>query len=85
MDRRASAPPDAGDVELDRHPTPISATNQPHLYFYASGRLGQRVRLVEPAMHALQSLFALGCLLLMYFLARRLARPGRCFSPPCWG
>jgi len=53
-------------------PLPISATNQPHLYFYALAAWGSLFGWSEVAMHALQSVFTGACILLMYRLARRL-------------
>lgn len=51
---------------------PIFRTNQPHLYFYALAAWGSLFGFSEPAMHALQSLFTLACILLTYRLARHL-------------
>lgn len=54
-------------------PQPISATNQPHLYFYALAAWGSLFGFGEIAMHTLQSLFTGAAIWLMYRLARRLA------------
>ncbi len=49
---------------------PIYRTNQPHLYFYLLAIWGSVFGFSEPAMHAVQSLAALACVLLFYRLAR---------------
>src|SRR5262249_25020439 len=52
---------------------PIYETNQPHLYFYLLAAWGKVFGYSEPAMHALQSLAALGSITLFYKLASVLA------------
>ena len=54
---------------------PIYNINQPHLYFYLIAFWGEAFGYSEPAMHALQSLSALACILLFYRLARVLVGP----------
>lgn len=54
-------------------PQPISATNQPHLYFYALAIWGSLFGWGEIPMHVLQSLFTAAAILFMYALAKRLA------------
>jgi 4-amino-4-deoxy-L-arabinose transferase-like glycosyltransferase len=54
---------------------PIYRINQPHLYFYLIAFWGKLFGYSEPAMHALQSLSALACILLFHRLARALVGP----------
>ena len=54
---------------------PIYNLNQPHLYFYLLALWGGAFGYSEPAMHALQSLSALACILLFHRLARVLVGP----------
>jgi 4-amino-4-deoxy-L-arabinose transferase-like glycosyltransferase len=54
---------------------PISQLNQPHLYFYLLALWGRVFGYGEAAMHAMQSLAALACILLFYRLGRALAGP----------
>lgn len=54
---------------------PISKTNQPHLYFYLIAIWGAAFGYSEPAMHMLQSLFALACIVLFHRLARLVVGP----------
>jgi hypothetical protein len=49
---------------------PIASTNQPHLYFYLLALWGSLVGFREPAMHALQSLFALAAIATFFSVAR---------------
>jgi 4-amino-4-deoxy-L-arabinose transferase-like glycosyltransferase len=52
---------------------PIYRTRQPHLYFYVLAIWGRMFGFGELAMHALQSLAALACILLFHRLARAFA------------
>jgi 4-amino-4-deoxy-L-arabinose transferase-like glycosyltransferase len=49
---------------------PISATNQPHLYFYLLAGWSSLVGFNEVALHAMQSVFALACVVLFHRQAR---------------
>lgn len=49
---------------------PIYDTNQPHLYFYLLAGWSSLFGFGEVAMHALQALFALACVVLFHRLAR---------------
>lgn len=49
---------------------PIFNTNQPHLYFYLIAIWSNLFGFSEPALHSLQSIAALACILLFYRLAR---------------
>ncbi len=54
---------------------PIYKINQPHLYFYLLSFWGRVFGYSEAAMHALQSLAALACILLFHRLARVFVGP----------
>lgn len=54
---------------------PIYYLNQPHLYFYLLALWGRLFGYSEAAMHTLQSLAALACILLFHRLARVLVGP----------
>jgi 4-amino-4-deoxy-L-arabinose transferase-like glycosyltransferase len=54
---------------------PIWHTNQPHLYFYLLAAWSRIFGFGEAAMHALQSLFSLACILLFHRLARAFYAP----------
>ena len=54
---------------------PIYDLNQPHLYFYLLALWGRLFGYSEAAMHTLQSLAALVCILLFHRLARVLVEP----------
>ena len=58
---------------------PIYKINQPHLYFYVLALWGKIFGFGEPAMHALQSLASLACIVLFYRLAIML-----CASAAVW-
>jgi len=67
--------PMAGLLNWSGIDEPIYKTNQPHLYFYVIAIWGGLFGYGEIAMHTLQALAALACILLFYRLACTLVRP----------
>ena len=67
--------PMQGLLNWNNFDEPIYNINQPHLYFYLLALWGGAFGYSEPAMHALQSLSALACILLFHRLARVLVGP----------
>ncbi|CAN0248786.1 unnamed protein product, partial [Phaeothamnion confervicola] len=67
--------PMSGLLNWDGSEQPIFKTNQPHLYFYILALWGYLFGFSEPAMHALQAIPALACVLLFHRLARLYASP----------
>jgi 4-amino-4-deoxy-L-arabinose transferase-like glycosyltransferase len=67
--------PMSGLVYWDGIKKPIYQLNQPHLYFYLLALWGGMFGYSEAAMHALQSLASLCCVLLFHRLARMLVGP----------
>jgi 4-amino-4-deoxy-L-arabinose transferase-like glycosyltransferase len=65
--------PMSGWLNLSGVEEPIYRTNQPHLYFYLLAIWGRLFGFAEPAMHVLQSIVSLSCIVLMHRLARSLA------------
>ena len=67
--------PMSGLLYWDGVQKPIYELNQPHLYFYVLALWGAMFGYGEAAMHALQSLAALACILLFHQLARAFLGP----------
>ena len=67
--------PMSGLLNWGEFDDPIHKLNQPHLYFYLLSWWGGVFGYSEAAMHALQSLAALACILLFHRLARVLVGP----------
>lgn len=67
--------PMSGLIYWDGIEKPIHELNQPHLYFYLLALWGGVFGYSEAAMHALQSLTALACILLFHRLARTVLGP----------
>jgi 4-amino-4-deoxy-L-arabinose transferase-like glycosyltransferase len=67
--------PMSGLLNWSGRKEPIYYLNQPHLYFYLLALWGRLFGYSEAAMHTLQSLAALACILLFHRLARVLVEP----------
>jgi 4-amino-4-deoxy-L-arabinose transferase-like glycosyltransferase len=67
--------PMRGLLNWDGIDAPLYNLNQPHLYFYLLAFWGGMFGYTEAAMHALQSLAALACILLFHRLARVFVGP----------
>ena len=67
--------PMSGLFDWEEGIEPIYQLNQPHLYFYLLALWGGVFGYSEVAMHSLQSLASLGCILLFHRLARRFVGP----------
>jgi 4-amino-4-deoxy-L-arabinose transferase-like glycosyltransferase len=67
--------PMSGLVDWEDGIEPIYQLNQPHLYFYLLAVWGGVFGYSEVAMHLLQSLASLCCILLFHHLARRFVGP----------
>lgn len=66
--------PMSGPLNWSGSVQPIYRTNQPHFYFYCLAVWERLFGFSEPALHALQSLFAGASILIFYKLARQLAQ-----------